>query len=297
MGRIYSTIVISLLCFNTLLAREISAEVEVNFQNNVNENPLVFNQLKEQLYNYINDKNWNETSAEVSALPLKMTFVFMINSAKNGTFKADLQVLAQRVVYNSNYYTPMLVFNDMDIEFTFNRGDNITNSNNTFLTNLIPVVDYYCLLALGLERDSFSSLGGTKFFLRARSLVDFVRNQFSGWNYTNTTIQRADIIDEILSPENVDYRKAWFSYHFKGLDHFILNVKQAKKEILNYINTLYKIKLPKDQNRIIRFLMMTKQDEIVNLFKDGPKVISKSSLIRKLKKLYPPYGEFWDKIG
>lgn len=296
MGKVLACIIAFLCWCHSVSAREISAEVQIDFQNSVIENSLVINELKTQLFNYINDRRWNETSNEQSSLPLKMTFVFMVNSVIDGRFKADLQVIAQRPVYNSGYYSPILLFNDLGIEFTFNRGDKLTNSNNTFLTNIVPLVDYYCFLALGLERDSFSRLGGTKYFLRARSLVDFVKNLFPGWNYTNGTIARPDIIDEILSPENADYRQAWYTYHYKGLDHFILGVKQAKQVALDYINTLLDIRLPKQQNRLIRFLMITKQDELVNIFKSGPKLISKRKIRRKLNTLYPPYQEFWDKI-
>jgi len=258
--------------FTSVNGQELNCTVSVNSNQISGTNKQVFKTLQTALSEFVNNQQWtNKVYKQQERVDCAMTFI--ITSRESNTFTGTLQVNAVRPVYGSTYKSPIFNFNDLNISFKYVEFEPLNFNPTVFESNLMSIISFYAYVVLGIDADSFAPKGGEEFFKKAFATANLAQQGgFKGWDAKRNQLNRFALIDQILSTRHKEYREVLYAYHRKGFDVFSKNKKTAKKEIFKAI-LMFDDLFNRDQNSfLIRTFLDAKSDEILDVFKDGPKV-------------------------
>ncbi|HBK83439.1 MAG TPA: DUF4835 domain-containing protein [Flavobacterium sp.] len=291
----------SIYCVFVLLifqihAQELKCTVSINYDRVTNVNTQIFKTLQTQMTEFLNNTKFTTDVYEKNE-KIECAFFLNISSFDSNNFGATLQIQSSRPVYNSGYASPILNLNDIDIGFRYIEFENFIYDPNNFTSNLISILTYYANIIIGLDRDSFSELGGTKYLETALNIMNVAQSSgYSGWDQNDSkNNNRYFIISDILSSTFTPYRKALYEYHLKGLDLMSENQLVAKEKILDAIKTVSLINKVRPNALLTRIFFDAKSDEIVGIYTGGPQTIN-TELITILNKISPLNSSKWNKI-
>lgn len=192
--------------------------------------------------------------------------------------------------------SPILNINDKDIDFKYLEFQNLTFDANSFDSNLLSIMAFYSNLIVGLDADTFSLEGGSKSLENAQNIATLAQqSQIKGWSQSDKTQNRYFLINDMLSPTFVAFRKTMYEYHLKALDKMADNPKEAKENIKIALKTLSEIADTRPNAYLTRVFFDAKADEILSIYADGPKV-DVTEVINSLNRLSPTNSSKWGKI-
>lgn len=156
---------------------------------------------------------------------------------------------------------------------------------------------FYANVIIGLDKDSFEEMGGSKQLEVASNIMNLAQSSgYPGWSQSDAKYNnRYYIISDLLSSTYSPYRKALYEYHLKGLDLMADDQKAAKEQVIEAIKTISQINKVRPNALLTRTFFDAKSDEIVSIFTGGPNVAS-SELIEVLNKISPLNSSKWNKI-
>ena len=274
-------------------AVRVTLNVNSDLVDQTNINPV--KTLKKAAQDFLNNTKWT-SSREMNAAEIDIEMLLTISSVNNNSFAASLQVQSGRLVYNTNYSSPLLNFFDESFGFTYQEFQPFYYDVNRYNNNLISVLSYYINLVIGMEMDSFSPLGGTAYFELARTIANAAQaSNAQGWQANQGQNGRYDIIDALSSTAFNDFRNLVYSYHRKGLDTMTDTPKEAKETIAAQLITLENLMRRQPNAYLIQAFFDAKAEEISQLFSDGPEVETKA-LVRFLNRFVPSMSGYWSSI-
>ena len=152
----------------------VTLNVNADLVDQTNINPV--KNLEKAAQDFLNNTKWT-SSRELNEAEIDVEMLLTISSVNDNSFAATLQVQSGRLIYNTNYNSPLVNFFDNSFGFTYQEFQPFYYDLNRYNNNLISVLSYYINLVIGMELDSFSPLGGTVYFERARIqiLKNFVK--------------------------------------------------------------------------------------------------------------------------
>ena len=274
-------------------AVRVTLNVNSDLVDQTNINPV--KTLKKAAQDFLNNTKWT-SSREMNAAEIDIEMLLTISSVNNNSFAASLQVQSGRLVYNTNYNSPLVNFFDESFGFTYQEFQPFYYDVNRYNNNLISVLSYYINLVIGMEMDSFSPLGGTAYFERARTIANAAQaSNAQGWQANQGQNGRYDIIDALSSTAFNDFRNLVYSYYRKGLDTMTDTPKEAKETIAAQLITLENLMRRQPNAYLIQAFFDAKAEEISQLFSDGPEVETKA-LLRFLNRFVPSMSGYWSSI-
>ena len=274
-------------------AVRVTLNVNSDLVDQTNINPV--KTLKKAAQDFLNNTKWT-SSLEMNAAEIDIEMLLTISSVNNNSFAASLQVQSGRLVYNTNYNAPLVNFFDESFGFTYQEFQPFYYDVNRYNNNLISVLSYYINLVIGMEMDSFSPLGGTAYFERARTIANAAQaSNAQGWQANQGQNGRYDIIDALSSTAFNDFRNLVYGYHRKGLDTMTDTPKEAKETIAAQLITLENLMRRQPNAYLIQAFFDAKAEEISQLFSDGPEVETKA-LLRFLNRFVPSMSGYWSSI-
>lgn len=274
-------------------AVRVTLNVNSDLVDQTNINPV--KTLKKAAQDFLNNTKWT-SSLEMNAAEIDIEMLLTISSVNNNSFAASLQVQSGRLVYNTNYNSPLVNFFDESFGFTYQEFQPFYYDVNRYNNNLISVLSYYINLVIGMEMDSFSPLGGTAYFERARTIANAAQaSNAQGWQANQGQNGRYDIIDALSSTAFNDFRNLVYGYHRKGLDTMTDTPKEAKETIAAQLITLENLMRRQPNAYLIQAFFDAKAEEISQLFSDGPEVETKA-LLRFLNRFVPSMSGYWSSI-
>ncbi|EKT4497972.1 DUF4835 family protein [Flavobacterium psychrophilum] len=284
-----------LLFFGFTQAQELNCAVNFNTDQVAATNQQVFKTLKKSLTEFVNNTKWSDKTYK-GIEKIECSFFFTIATYNADQFTGTLQVQASRPIYNSNYLSPILNINDKDIDFKYLEFQNLTFDANSFDSNLLSIMAFYSNLIVGLDADTFSLEGGSKSLENAQNIATLAQqSQIKGWSQSDKTQNRYFLINDMLSPTFVAFRKTMYEYHLKALDKMADNPKEAKENIKIALKTLSEIADTRPNAYLTRVFFDAKSDEILSIYADGPKV-DVTEVINSLNRLSPTNSSKWGKI-
>ena len=292
MNKIFNII---LICFViTTQAQELNCKVVVNYDKVTNINSQVFKTLETSLTEFINKTVWTEKSYKENE-KINCSMFITINSSDSNSFDATIQVQSSRPIYNSSFTSPLLNINDKDFNFQYTEFQNLIYNPNSFDSNLISTIAYYCYIIIGIDSETFSINSGADYFQSAQSIVSLAATTGGkGWTQDKPE-SRYFLVNDLLSPTFKPYKEAMFQYHFNGMDNMSKDLKKSKEAILNSINTLYGVQTVRPNAYLTRIFFDAKSDEILSIFTGGPNVDT-DGLVDKLSRLSPTNSSKWANI-
>ena len=276
-------------------AQAVSVTLNVNSDlvDQTNINPV--KTLEKAAQDFLNNTKWT-SSRDLNAAEIDIEMLLTISSVNNNSFAASLQVQSGRLVYNTNYNSPLVNFFDESFGFTYQEFQPFYYDVNRYNNNLISVLSYYINLVIGMELDSFSPLGGTAYFERARTIANAAQaSNAQGWQANMGQNGRYDIIDALSSTAFNDFRNLIYTYHRNGLDIMTDAPKEAKETIAAQLITLENLMRRQPNAYLIQSFFDAKAEEISQLYSDGPEVETKT-LLRFLNRFVPSMSGYWASI-
>lgn len=283
------------MSFIPINAQELDAQVIVNSDLVNQTNQQIFKTLEQSLNEFINTQVWTNQEL-LNQEKITCSFVLNLSNYNNDQFEATLQVQSQRPVFDSNYDTPIMNFLDRDIIFSYQEFQPLFFNKSSFESNLVSLLSFYAYVIIGLDADTFVENGGSSYYEEALQVLNLAQvTSRKGWKPSDGTRNRFWLIDNLRANTFREYREALYAYHRSGLDQMTSAPLEGKEAIMKAIIQLEALFLRRPNAFLLQVFFDAKVEEIVNIFKEGPKVDFKKTEII-LKKIAPFFGSRWKQI-
>lgn len=289
-------LLLALLFASAVHAQELNCSVSIN-RSQLNGDEFAFlDDLREDVSRYVNDRAWTEDVFQ-DRERIDCSMQIILNAAEGlSIFTGEIVVRASRPIYGSAQPTQLLLVSDNDWAFTYTRGQSLVFDPETY-NSFTSVLDFYALLILGYDYDSFASLGGTPHFELARRIAERARSNSGsqGWGAEfGEERSRYDLIRELLDPAFLPLRRAHYTYHFEVLDQFLLGPDAAWERATVILEELHELFLQFNARRYATDVFFTaKYQELASLLSEAPQ---RSEAYSLLSEMDPVHLSEYDKL-
>ena len=259
-----------LACVFSAYSQEISAKVTVNTEQVDYELRRYCANLEHDVENYINNQKFIDKEWEGEKIPVDITIV--LSGGTSGNFSARLVVMSKRILDGptaeaGQSLASMFVENKW--KFQYGMGASLTYNALRF-DNFTTMVDYYMLLVIGVDLDSYEEDGGSVAFEKARSLVSLgASQQVDGWEVTSGLGEytKYNLANEMTDMKIADFRKLITAY-YACLDKMEFNKEKSINDLAAVIDAMAQFKREKlsSSSIYIQSFFETKAKEIAAIF-------------------------------
>lgn len=136
---------------------------------------------------------------------------------------------------------------------------------------LTSVIDFYMLIVLGFDYDSFELMGGSEYFSEAQNIVSLAQSSSAqGWsNAANNRQNRARLVSYLTSTNYEDFRAAVYQYHRQGLDIFVDDPEEARQQVLEALEKIEQAQRVTSNDLLFDTFFNAKYREIVSIYEDA----------------------------
>jgi hypothetical protein len=267
----YLLLLLGFLSFFSVNAQEFQARVTVNTPKLQTVDPKVFKTMETSIKELLNNTKWTDDIFNATER-IDLTVTINITEEVSVTsFKADMAIQATRPVYGSTYETVIFSYQDQNVQFGYEEYQPIEFTKNVFTDNLSSILSFYAYIIIGLDYDSFSEVGGDVYFQEAQNILTAVPSNVAqavgGW----TSIERGQrnrywLIENILNPRMLPYRKAMYLYHRGGLDRMTDDIGAAVTACATAITQVAEANTAYRNSMIVQIFSQIKATEILQIF-------------------------------
>lgn len=265
-------------------SQELDATVIVNYEKLPINNKENLSQFQATIEDYLNKTKFTNQPGDYPKI--KCTFNIFFNSASDEvTYSVQVVVNSLREIYGVKSYSPMLLVNDANWNFSYERNQPLYPDPNIFHP-IASFLDFYALLIIGLEYDSWEKMSGTPFFQSAFEIAKIAQvSRFKkGWESGSSSYNRIDLVQDILSEKYRSLREGAYEYQY-GIDLYQKKPKEGQAKIAEFVRTLEAMKSKIDIRSVyVRMFFESKSGEIIDYVKNIPE---KSELFKVLKSVDP----------
>ncbi|MDB5020669.1 MAG: hypothetical protein JWQ28_1796 [Pedobacter sp.] len=254
------------ICYLPVFAQELNASVTVQAPTVSNINRRNLDRLQNVIKDFLNNNKWtNETYLPQERI--ECNFVITVNAWDGGSaYQAEAQIQSSRPVFGSSYNSTLLNLSDKDFTFNYTEGQSIDFSDQNFISNLSSLLGYYAYTIVGMDKDSFSKLGGTTYFLKAQNTLNIAQTAGNvGWKANDGTRNRYWLNENLLNKSFEPLRSFNYNYH-RGIDQLQDNARTAEQLILSSLSDLNDMDRQKFGSYLPNVFFGTKANEIVKVF-------------------------------
>ena len=257
---------ILMLVFGFVKGQELSTRVQILAPNISNINKKNLQLLQNTIRDFLNNNKWTNESY-MSQERIECNFVITITSWDGSSgYTAEAQIQSSRPVYGSSYYSTLLNISDKDFDFNYNDGQPLDFSDQNFIGNLNSLLGFYANTIIGLDKDSFSKLGGTPFYTKAQNILNIAQTAGNkGWKAFDGLRNRYWLNQNLLDNTFKDLRAFMYDYHVNGLDKLQDNVGNGANNILAFLPSLQQLDRQKLGSIFPNVYFASKADEITNI--------------------------------
>lgn len=251
-------------------AQELNTRVQVTAPQVPNINKKNIDLIQSTVRNFLNNNKWSNESY----LPqerIECNLVIKITAWDgNSAYKAEAQIQSSRPIFGTAYNSTLLNLSDKDFDFNYNEGQPIDFSDQNYLTNLSSLLSYYAYTIIGFDKDSFSKLGGTPYFLKAQNILNVAQQSGnSGWKAYDGLRNRYWMNENVLNKSFEELRVFIYNYHANTLDQMQANPANGSKLLLGYIPDLKQMDKQKLGSIFPNVYFSTKAEEMVSILSLG----------------------------
>lgn len=285
--------------FRILNSQELQATVNINHQQIQGTDVSVFENLKQTLEQFINDKQWTSLQFQKNE---RIVCSFNITVTKydknNNVFTCTALIQASRPIYNAAYSTTIYNNKDANFDFEFAQFDQLNFNEEEIDNQLTALLGYYAYLIIGLDLETFSPMGGEDILQRCMNLVNNAQSlQFVGWKAFEESRNRFAIINDYLDGALAPFRQLQYDYYRLGLDEMANNADRGRTNITTAIEENLK---KAHENRPLSLLPQIwldyKKDEIANIYKGKGTQKEKESVYDIVFNINASQNSTWEKI-
>ena len=285
--------------FRIVNSQELQATVNINHQQIQGTDVSVFENLKQTLEQFINDKQWTSLQFQKNE---RIVCSFNITVTKydknNNIFTCTALIQASRPIYNAAYSTTIYNNKDANFDFEFAQFDQLNFNEEEIDNQLTALLGYYAYLIIGLDLETFSPMGGEDILQRCMNLVNNAQSlQFVGWKAFEDSRNRFAIINDYLDGALAPFRQLQYDYYRLGLDEMANNADRGRTNITTALEENLK---KAHENRPLSLLPQIwldyKKDEIANIYKGKGTQKEKESVYDIVFNINASQNSTWEKI-
>lgn len=276
-------------------AQELEAKVNVNHQKINQSSTAVFDDLQQQLTEFINTRQWTNMQFRKNER-IRCTFNIIVNkhNESDNSFECTLSVQSVRPVYNSAYTTTAFSIQDPSFNFRFQQYDKLEFRPDVIDNELTALIAYYSYLIIGIDNDTMSPLGGTDALTVAQSIVNNAQSFPSkGWKAFDDSKNRYAIINDMLDSGMEPFRRMQYKYYREGLDIMAENADRGRAAITEAIGLLQKSHENKSLSSLPQVFTDIKADELVNIYKGKGTTAEKEKIVEILSNINASKNSSW----
>lgn len=268
-------------------AQEFNCQASVIAPQVSNAEPRVLKSLENAIKEFYNTRRFTSFNyAPVERVDINL--LLTINSMPTmDRFEGSFQVIYSRPVFGTDYYSPVIDLVDQQVQFNFLENTVIEFTPERHNNNLSSLLGFYAYFILGVDGDTYASLGGTDFYNQAQLIVNNAQSaNESGWKAFEDRRNRYWLIDNQLQGVFRPFRELLHSYHRQGMDAMSEDVVAARKLIAAQIERLKPVHQVQPVSYNLQIFFNAKYNELVEIFKpaDGPE---KTKLFNTLQIIDP----------
>jgi Domain of unknown function (DUF4835) len=287
-------IIMLLLISSYIYSQELNCNVIVDYQNVPVKNRDLLADFKNVIENYMNTTRFTNQEWEGDKIDCSLN-IFFTSAGSDVDYGAQIVVVSQRPVYQSTRKSALLTLNDAPWAFRYEVGQS-TYANLDAFDPLLSLLDFYGLIIIGFDMDTWEEFGGTPYFKKAFDIVNLAQtsNFKSGWLPNNKVYSRYGLVSDALNEKYAAFRSAIFDYHY-GIDIFAQNKEVGQAKIVELIDVLYELY---ERTGILKSVLVqtffnAKFGEITDHLKDYPD----KTVFIKLKKIDPSHAGRYEQFS
>src|SRR6186997_1054985 len=154
---------IASMLFHLAQGQELKCDVSVITAQIQSSDKKIYETLETAIYEFMNNTRWTNdqfTNQERIECSIQINISERVSTDE---FRAQIQVQSRRPVYKTSYYSPLLNINDEFFQFRYVEYQTLEFNESGTNQNLPAVLAYYAYVILGVDYDSFSLNGGSKY--------------------------------------------------------------------------------------------------------------------------------------
>ncbi|WP_131535782.1 type IX secretion system protein PorD [Pedobacter nototheniae] len=215
-----------LIGIGKIQAQELNARVTLLAPQVSNISKPTLDALQKTIRDFLNNNKFSNESYQPQER-IDCNLIITINSWDGGSgYTAEAQIQSSRPVFNSTYNSTLLNMSDKNFDFSFNDGSTIDFSDQNYISNISALLTYYAYTIIGIDKDSFSKMGGTPYFKKAQNILNLAQaSGNTGWKAADGLRNRFWFNENVLNPIFGELRNFVYSYHLSGLDQLTDNDK------------------------------------------------------------------------
>ncbi len=265
--------IVGFLLSFSVFSQELNCRVIVNADQVQTTERSIFTDMETAFAQFLNDRKWTDDEylpEERINCNLILTLDPNETQPGLGKFGASVQILSSRPVYGTDYETVVFNFADRDWVFEYFQSQPLQFNESAFLNNITSLLAYYAYVIIGVDYDTFSEMGGTRYFQLANQVViNAQQSGYPGWQQFNSIRNRYWLTENLLSTTFEPVRKGYYSYHIKGLDIFMDEPEEARRSVLTSLKGLRTANQARPRSILIISFLDAKAEEITQIFTEG----------------------------
>lgn len=274
-----------------VLAQELDARVTVLADAVPLEYRYDISTLQQELQRYLNTQRFGEQDWEGDRIPVEVTIVV---TGKSGPWYTAHLIFQSSRRLLSGGTTPLLRIIDPTWRFSYSHGALLTYQPLRYDPLLTPI-DFYALLAIGLDVDTYEELGGTTYFRKAHQLAQLAALQNApGFEAFTEPGQFScfALSAELLHPRLEPFRRFLFAYHVDGLEQLTKNRSRALHMLDSLLTDLLSFSQQLSTPSLaLQLFFDAKYQELIELFRTW----SSPMLLQRLRALDPKHGTDYER--
>ena len=210
-----------------------------------------------------------------------------ISNRSGDAFEAKIQVSSRRPVFNTNYTSTVVSTLDNSFDFVYQLNAPILFTPGSYTNNLSSVLAFYANYVIGMDYDTYSLEGGSKYLLKSQEIVNNAQaSGRTGWSSSGKISNRYWIIENLLNAQFKGMRKCSYEYHRLGLDMAFDDEKTGVSNITKALVYLQQVHENKPGSANMKLFFVAKSDEIVNVYSEADNV-NKQTIFNLVRRLDP----------
>ncbi len=251
--------------------QELNCQVQISAPGMPERDRQKMETLRSELDEFVNQRNWTDYQFEPNERIEASIRITVDEKEGEDDYMGRIQVQSRRPIHNSSYNSPLLNINDRNFQFTYRESEPLEYSESSFRSNITSVVAYYVYIIIGFDFDTFSPKGGTPYFQKAENIVNMAQSSSaSGWRSHEGQQNRYWLVENLFNSQYEPIREALYKYHREGFDKMADNMDEARENVSEALELLKEAHRQRPGSYLMQIIMVTKNDELVNLFSEAP---------------------------
>ncbi|MDO9257043.1 MAG: DUF4835 family protein [Bacteroidales bacterium] len=277
-------------------AQEFMCQVSVNSPQVEGSEKKVFQSLQTQLYEFVNNRKWTNYIYKPEERIECSIMITVTERVSSDQFKGKVNIVLKRPVYKTSYNSDLLNLVDKDFDFKYVEFEPLEYNDDAYTSNLTSMVAYYLYVMLGIDADSFSKLGGTLYYEKARAAVNAAQNSSDrGWKAFESLKNRYWLVENLLNNAYSPFRDGLYSYHRTGLDLMSENMDLGRSGVNDCLENLQKVNREKTGLYITQLFLDAKRDELINIYSQAAPM-DKTKIVNMMKEIDPANSSKYQQI-